>query len=124
MRGPAALYYFRIVVRFWTAVHTGGERVEHLCEGLIATSRIILLGIAIDMILPVPGVHYVLCGGRTAHRLAACFRSLPADPRPGHAHRALAARRRFGRNPASEPASIAAILDRVCRNVAVREGSS
>jgi hypothetical protein len=42
--------YFWTVVRFWTVAHTRGERVERLREGLIATSRIILLGIAMDVI--------------------------------------------------------------------------
>ncbi len=42
--------YFWMVVRFWTVAHTRGERVERLREGLIATSRIILLGIVMDVI--------------------------------------------------------------------------
>jgi hypothetical protein len=42
--------YFWTVVRFWTAAHTRGERVERLREGLTATSRIILLGIVMDVI--------------------------------------------------------------------------
>jgi hypothetical protein len=42
--------YLWTVVRFWTAAHTRGERVERLREGLIATSRIILLGIVMDVI--------------------------------------------------------------------------
>jgi len=42
--------YFWTVVRFWTVAHTRGERVERLREGLIATSRIILLGIVMDVI--------------------------------------------------------------------------
>jgi hypothetical protein len=42
--------YLWTVVRFWTAAHTRGERVGRLREGLIATSRIILLGIAMDVI--------------------------------------------------------------------------
>ena len=42
--------YLWTVVRFWTVAHTRGERVERLREGLIATSRIILLGIAMDVI--------------------------------------------------------------------------
>jgi hypothetical protein len=42
--------YFWTVVRFWTGTHTRGERVERLREGLIATSRIILLGIVMDVI--------------------------------------------------------------------------
>jgi hypothetical protein len=42
--------YFWTVVRFWTVTHTRGERVGRLREGLIATSRILLLGIAMDVI--------------------------------------------------------------------------
>jgi hypothetical protein len=42
--------YFWTVVSFWTVAHTRGERVERLREGLIATSRIILLGIVMDVI--------------------------------------------------------------------------
>jgi hypothetical protein len=42
--------YLWAVVRFWTVAHTRGERVERLREGLIATSRIILLGIVMDVI--------------------------------------------------------------------------
>jgi hypothetical protein len=42
--------YLWTVVRFWAASHTRGERVERLREGLIATSRIILLGIVMDVI--------------------------------------------------------------------------
>ena len=42
--------YLWTVVRFWTVAHTRGERVERLREGLIATSRIILLGIVMDAI--------------------------------------------------------------------------
>jgi hypothetical protein len=42
--------YFWTVVRFWTVARTRSERIERLREGLIATSRIILLGIAMDVI--------------------------------------------------------------------------
>ncbi len=42
--------YLWTIVRFWTVAHTRGERVERLHEGLIATSRIILLGIVMDVI--------------------------------------------------------------------------
>jgi hypothetical protein len=42
--------YLWTVVRFWTVAHTRGERIERLREGLIATSRIILLGIVMDAI--------------------------------------------------------------------------
>ena len=42
--------YLWTVVRFWTVAHTRGERVERLREGLTATSRIILLGIVMDVI--------------------------------------------------------------------------
>ena len=42
--------YLWTVVRFWTAAQTRGARVERLREGLIATSRIILLGIVMDVI--------------------------------------------------------------------------
>jgi hypothetical protein len=42
--------YLWTVVRFWTATHTRGDRIERLREGLIATSRIILLGIVMDVI--------------------------------------------------------------------------
>jgi hypothetical protein len=42
--------YFWTVVRFWTVAHTRGERIGRLREGLIATSRIILLGIVMDVI--------------------------------------------------------------------------
>jgi hypothetical protein len=42
--------YFWTIVRFWTVAHTRGERVERLREGLTATSRIILLGVAMDVI--------------------------------------------------------------------------
>ena len=42
--------YLWTVVRFWTVAHTRGERVERLREGLTSTSRIILLGIVMDVI--------------------------------------------------------------------------
>ncbi len=42
--------YFWTVVRFWTVAQTRGARVERLREGLIATARIILLGIVMDAI--------------------------------------------------------------------------
>jgi hypothetical protein len=42
--------YLWTIVRFWTGAHTRGERVVRLREGLIATSRIILLGIVMDVI--------------------------------------------------------------------------
>jgi hypothetical protein len=42
--------YLWTIVRFWTVAHTRGERIERLREGLTATSRIILLGIIMDVI--------------------------------------------------------------------------
>jgi hypothetical protein len=42
--------YLWTVVGFWGVAHTRGERIERLREGLIATSRIILLGVVMDAI--------------------------------------------------------------------------
>ena len=49
--------YLWTVVRFWTVAHNPGERVARLREGLIATSRIILLGIAMDVIYQLLEFH-------------------------------------------------------------------
>ena len=118
--------YFWTVVRFWTVAHTRGERIERLREGLIATSRIILLGIAMDVIYQFLEFTTFYPVEALLIAAAACLRSLPADPRPGHAHRALVARWQCPRAKSGEaPAYIGSMLQWVCRDAAaLREGSA
>jgi hypothetical protein len=42
--------YLWTVVRFWTVAHKPGAWVERLREGLIATAKVILFGIAMDSV--------------------------------------------------------------------------
>ena len=80
----------------WTILTHPEKAGGRLHEGLIATARVILLGLVMDVIYQADGVRDVSSGRGGDHLDPARLRPLPAAARPDHARRGLVARPAIG----------------------------
>jgi hypothetical protein len=106
---------------WWTVVRNSHDRVERLSEGLTATARIILLGLAMDVIYQ----YLVFKTFYPAEALvvALLLAFVPYLLIRGPATRIVRWRRRTGQHPMTAPTHFGSMSERICR-AAISRGSS